>query len=306
MLKVDAERWLSEPQVQHKATELYQRIVDEDIDGLNFSLQRLSLPAQEVVRYLLLKEIEQQKIPLSTRMALFIERQKLISPTYHILQRGDGYEFSVPAFNYPAVAFRLLKRWQNDKDTLAFVLDAEREKLDLQQWLTGDEYELKEREALLIRELGGLSSSAVKVLVEQITLEAVISWLPSSQVMVRLAQVSQDREVYRLLWLMKVDFSIESELIRLANSRENFALEQVMLAAGSNPSLKNLAIQKLTQLKPMPTKVKAFLVTLMSGSDDARFVANELMRHGYSTWLEELVATNQSVHTNAILSVIAQ
>ena len=79
-----------------------------------------------------------------------------------------------------------------------------------------------------------------------------------------------------------------------------------MLAASNNPSLKNLAIKELIQLKPIPIKVKQFLVTLMSGSDDARFVANELVRHGYSTWLEELVATDQSVHTNIILSVIAQ
>ena len=32
------------------------------------------------------------------------------------------------------------------------------EELNLKQWLTGDEYELKEREDLLIRELDGLSS----------------------------------------------------------------------------------------------------------------------------------------------------
>lgn len=306
MLKLDAEQWLSEPQLQHKTTELYQRIIDEDIDGLNFALQRLSLPAQEVVRYLLLKKVEQQKIPLSTRMALFVEQQKLISPTYHIIQRGDGYELSVPAFNYPAIAFRLLKHWQNNKDTLAFILDAEREDLNLKQWLTGDEYELKEREDLLIRELDTLSPNAVNVLVKQITSEVVISWLPSSQVMVRLAQVSQNKEIYRLLWLMRVDFAIESELIRLAKSQKSSALEQVMLAASSNPGLKNLAIKELTRLKPMPAQVKQFLVALMSGSDDARFVANELVRHGYSTWLEELVATNQSIHANIILSVIAQ
>lgn len=306
MLKIDAEQWLNEPQLQHKVAELYQRIIDEDIDGLNFALQRLSLPAQEAVRYLLLKKVEQQKIPLSTSLALFVEQQKLISPTYHIVQRGDGYELSVPAFNYPSIAFRLLKHWQDNKDTLVFVLDAERGELNLKQWLTGDEYELKEREDILIRELDGLSSHAVRVLTEQITSEAVISWLPSSKVMVRLAQVSHNKEIYRLLWLMKVDFTIESELIRLAQSKESFDLEQVMLAASNNPSLKNLAIKELIQLKPIPIKVKQFLVTLMSGSDDARFVANELVRHGYSTWLEELVATDQSVHTNIILSVIAQ
>ena len=50
-------------------------------------------------------------------------------PTYQVLERGDGYEFSVPAFNYPAIAHRLLKQWQQDQSTLAFVLEAERGEL---------------------------------------------------------------------------------------------------------------------------------------------------------------------------------
>lgn len=299
------EQWLQEPQVHDKVAELLSLAIEDDIDGLNFALQRLSLPVQEVSRYLLLKKIEDQNLIMTPKMALFVEQQKSMVPTYQLLERGEGYEFTVPAFNYPAIANRLLKQWHQDQSTLAFVLEAERGELVLKQWLQGSEYQVQAREALLIRELDSLSPEAITRLCQQLTREAVISWLPSSAVMVRLAQVSEDPEVYKLLWLMKADFNSESELVRLAKVGNDFSLNQVIQAA-QNPSLKEVAITELTKIRPMSKEVKEFLITRMAISDDARFIAGELARQGYSSWLEELASTNQKVNSRAILSVIGQ
>ncbi|WP_333706170.1 hypothetical protein, partial [Vibrio hepatarius] len=248
------EQWLQEPQVHDKVAELLSLAIEDDIDGLNFALQRLSLPVQEVSRYLLLKKIEDQNLIMTPKMALFVEQQKSMVPTYQLLERGDGYEFTVPAFNYPAIANRLLKQWQQDQSTLAFVLDAERGELNLKQWLQGSEYQVQTREALLIRELDSLSPEAVTRLSEQLTKAAVVSWLPSSAVMVRLAQVSEDPEVYKLLWLMKADFNSEAELVRLAKVGNEFSLNQV-IQASHNPSLKEVAITELTKVRPMSPEV---------------------------------------------------
>ncbi|EEX95532.1 hypothetical protein VIOR3934_17237 [Vibrio orientalis CIP 102891 = ATCC 33934] len=299
------EQWLQEPQVHDKIAELLQFVVEDDIDGLNFALQRLALPVQEVSRYLLLKKIEDQNLILTPKMALFVEQQKSMVPTYQVLERGDGYEFSVPAFNYPVIAHRLLKQWQQDQSTLAFVLEAERGELVLKDWLKGSEYQVQAREALLIRELDSLSLEAVKGLTDQLTQEAVTSWLPSSEVMVRLAQVSESAEVYKLLWLMKADFNSERELVRLARVGNEFSLNQVMQAA-SNPSLKERAITELTKVRPMSPEVQNFLVARMTTSDDAKFIAGELASQGYSSWLEELANSNQRVNSRAILSVLSQ
>lgn len=299
------EQWLQEPQVHDKVAELLQFVVEDDIDGLNFALQRLALPVQEVSRYLLLKKIEDQNLILTPKMALFVEQQKSMVPTYQVLERGDGYEFSVPAFNYPAIANRLLKQWHQDQSTLAFVLDAERKELILKDWLKGTEYQVQAREALLIRELDSLSPEAVKGLTDQLTQEAVTSWLPSSEVMVRLAQVSESAEVYKLLWLMKADFNSERELVRLARVGNEFSLNQVMQAA-SNPSLKERAITELTKVRPMSPQVQDFLIARMAASDDAKFIAGELASQGYSSWLEELASSNQRVNSRAILSVLSQ
>lgn len=299
-----AEQWLRSEQIHQKVGELLQYVIEDSIDSLDFSLERLALPQQEVARYLLLKKLEQQNIILTPKMAIFVEEQKRKIPTYQILERNDGYEFSVPAFNYPAVANRLMKRWEQDQSTLDFVLKAERNELDLKTWLSGSEYQKKTREALLIRELDSLSPNAITTLTNQLTDELVTSWLPSTQVMVRLAQVSEDPQVYKLLWLMKTDDVSRGELDRLAMVADEFALQQIMLAT-HNPSLKQQALRNLTRIKPMSTDVKAFLISRMALKEDVTFVARELANQGYTSWLEELVTQDKSVKDRAILQVLS-
>ncbi|NVD08136.1 hypothetical protein FCU94_14745 [Vibrio sp. JPW-9-11-11] len=305
MQSQQVEQWLQEPKVQDKVAELLQFAIEDDVDGLNFALQRLAFPMQEVARFMLLKKIEDHHLVLTSQMALFIEQQKAMVPTYQILERGEGYEFSIPAFNYPAIANRLLKQWRQDQSTFDFVLAAERQELVLKEWLSGSDYQVQTREALLIRELDSLSPAAVAYLTQQLTQEAVTSWLPSSPVMVRLAQVSNDPSVYKLLWLMKANFHSEQELIRLAQVGDAFSLNQV-IAAARNPSLKQRAILELTKVRPMTEPVKAFLISKMSLSEDARFIAGELASHGHTPWLQELVSSDQSVNRRAITSVIGQ
>tara|TARA_Y100001956_G_scaffold66175_1_gene67581 strand:+ start:307 stop:1224 length:918 start_codon:yes stop_codon:yes gene_type:complete len=305
MAPARVELLLEDEQIHQKVAQLLQYAIEDNIDSLNFALERLSLPQQEVSRYLLLNKIEQQQIILTPKMALFVEQQKALVPTYQVLERGDGYEFSVPAFNYPAIASRLLKQWRQDQSTLDFVLKAERGELDLKQWLSGNDYQVQTREALLVRELDSLSPEAVTQLAQQLTDSAVVSWLPSSEVMVRLAQVSESADVYKLVWLMRADFNSQQELTRLASVGDEFSIHQIMQAS-QNPSLKEHALKELTRIKPMSNDVKAFLIDRMALKDDAPFVAQELARQGYSNWLEELASHNQKVRSSAILSVLAK
>ena len=123
--------------------------------------------------------------------------------------------------------------------------------------------------------------------------------------MVRLAQVSEDPDIYKLLWLMKADHHSENELARLANVGDKFALSQVMNAT-SNPSLKEQALLELTRVKPMSEEVKEFLVSRMSITDEAPLVARELAAQGYRGWLEELLSSNQQVKSNAISQVLSR
>ena len=290
---------LEDEQVHQKVAELLQYAVEGNIDSLNFALERLSLSQQEVTRYLLLSKIEAQNLILTPKMALFVERQQAMVPIYQILERGDGYEFSVPAFNYPAIANRLLNRWKQDQSTLDFVMKAERGELQLKEWLSGSDYKVQTREALLIRELDSLSPDAVSALSHQLTQEAVTSWLPSSAVMVRLAQVSEDSQVYKLLWLMRADFNSYRELSRLATRADSFSIEQLMLAT-QNPSLKEKAFQELASIKPLTQDIREFLVGKMAIKEDASIVANELARQGYRSWLKDLASSNKKVRSNAI------
>ncbi|TOK77773.1 hypothetical protein [Vibrio parahaemolyticus] len=297
------EQWLQDTQIQTKVSELLEYVVRDEVDSLKFSLDRLAFPQQEVVRFRLLEKLEQQNIILTPRMALFVESQVRLTPTYQMLERGDGYEFSVPAFNYPAIASRLIKRWKQDQSTLDFVLQAERKELNLQQWLTGTSQQIQTRESLLIRELDSLSPSALKALTTQLTQANVTSWLPSTAVVVRMAQVSQDKAMYDLLWRMRADYNSQQELKRLADAGDAFSLQQLMNAT-INPSLKPHAIRLLTKSNPLSPEVKQFLIAKMALSEDATLVARQLAQQGHQIWLEELISSNRQVKARQIEQVL--
>ncbi len=298
------EQWLQDAQMQAKVSELLEYVVRDEVDSLKFSLDRLALPQQEVVRLGLLEKLEQQDVILTPRMALFVESQSRITPTYQVLERGDGYEFSVPAFNFPAVASRLIKRWKQGQSTLDFVLRAERKELDLSDWLSGTtSQQIQAREALLIRELDSLSPSALNALTVQLTEIDVTSWLPSTAVIARLAQVSQDEAVYDLLWRMRADYNSYAELKRLAKIGDSFSLKQLMNST-VNPTLKADAISLLTKANPLSPDVKQFLVGKMALSEEAALVARELAQQGHTDWLKELVAGNYQVNARQIEQVL--
>lgn len=292
---------LQDVTLQHKVDQLYDYAIQDNIDALNFALQRLALPQQEAARFLLFQKMEQQGLSLSSSLVDFVQLQNRILPVYQITEKGDGYEFSVPAFNYSSIGLRLLKHWKQDQRAVDFVLRAELKELNLKEWLSGPES--LSHEKLLIQELDRLSVGAIQALVNQLTNVKVTSWLPSSAVMVRLAQISQNQEIYKLLWLMRADTAIESELDRLSKRHDKFAISQLMLAA-QNPRLKDQAIRDLAQINPMSEEVKTFLVGRLSDDDDVVSVASTLVEQGQQSWLQELLDSNKQVKANAIMQVL--
>lgn len=212
----ERELWLAEPQTQQKAEELYLLALHNEVDRLQFNLQRISYPAQEVVRFLLLQKFEQGQLILTEELAVFIAAQKSQTPNYLIAERGDGYEFSVPAFDYAAIAHRLLKQAQQQQDIMMFVLQAENGELNLREWISGSSAQSVDvRQRLLLTELHRLSPQAMERLIAQITTEQVTSWLPSATVMVQFARRSQSHALYQRLWLMKANDEIRQEVARL-------------------------------------------------------------------------------------------
>ncbi|MCD6678458.1 hypothetical protein [Vibrio cholerae] len=299
----ERELWLAESQTQQKVEELYLLALHNEVDRLQFNLQRISYPAQEVVRFLLLQKFEQGQLILTEELAVFIAAQKSQTPNYLIAERGDGYEFSVPAFDYAAIAHRLLKQAQQQQDIVMFVLQAENGELNLREWLSGSLAQSEARQRLLLTELHRLSPQAMERLIGQITTEQVTSWLPSATVMVQLARHSQSHALYQRLWLMKANDDIRQEVARLAAQADAFAKQQLMLAV-ENPSLKQEALQALVEIRPMSMEVEQFLIEKLGQSENASQVASMLAQSGYQGWLQELVSSNHAVKQQAILAVL--
>ncbi len=65
MVPTARQQLLHDHQLQQKVAELVEMAVKDDTDALSFALQRLALPQQEAVRYLLLQHLEQSRLILS-------------------------------------------------------------------------------------------------------------------------------------------------------------------------------------------------------------------------------------------------
>ncbi|WCE29654.1 hypothetical protein [Vibrio sp. SCSIO 43137] len=310
MLPHTRQMWVADQLVNDKTAEFKEYARLGEVDKLVAEMDKLFLAQQEAVRFLLLQQIEKEEMLITPELADYIKSLSLIPPAYQLRHIGDGYEFTTPAFAYPSIANRILRKWQYEQKILNFVLAAERKELHLETWLNeGSSTETKLREKLLIEEMDGLSPPAIEYLVEQIVQSdnKIIFWLPSNQVMTRLARESEDPRVYKLLWRMRTDKNSQQELFRLMEIGDEFSNKLIMDAA-SNPTLHNEVIKYLASKRPLTEEIKAFFIERLSvkEAEQATAVAQELSSQGYSSWLKMLQETNTSVNSKAIKQVTAE
>lgn len=296
---------LVDQQLNKKVDELHQYLIDGDIITLNFSLNRLSMPQQEAVRFMLVKQIEQQLI-LDPKGTIWLREQLAIHPTYTIKQAGNGYVVTKLAFDYSSIASRVLNQMSKDQQVLDFILAAEEHKLVLSEWLVGEPHQVRVRQSIVLAELDSLTPEALNYLVSQITDGSLSVWLPTTEVMVRLAQISQNSDVYKILWKMRTDQYSVAELGRLSNiAPDPFAIQQLM-SATNNPSLKQSAFASLAQLHPLPQDVQQFLLAKIDHIQDGGAVAMHLANYGHQSWLESLPITRNKVRKQHVRLALSQ
>lgn len=301
-----AKSLLVDAQLKKKVDELHQYLIDGDIITLNFSLNRLSMPQQEAVRFMLLQQIEQQKLILDPKGTIWLRAQLTKHPTYMIKEQGDGYVVTKLAFDYSSIASRVLNQMSKDQQVLDFILAAEEHSLVLSEWLVGDPHEVRVRQSIVLAELDSLTPEALAYLSGQITDGPISVWLPTTEIVVRLAQLSQDPAVYKILWKMRTDQHSISELTRLSRlAPDKFATDQ-LIAATSNPSLKQSAFASLAQLHPLPSDVEQFLLAKLSHIQDGGAVALHLANYGHGSWLESLSNSRNKVRKQHVRFALSQ
>lgn len=303
MTQDDVSAWLVDAQVQISVEQLYQDAVKDDATKIQDTLQRMPLPKQEVVRFLLLKKIENEQLVLTPRLAIFIQSQKNHQPIYQAVEISDDYSTEYPVFNASLIANRLIRTWKQDQTNIDFIIAAESGDLQLATWMQGDAFQQKQREELFLNEVESLSPSALHSLSEQLVGPGVVKWLPSSRVVIKLAQLTEDPRLYDLLWKMKVnDYSIK-EVSRLAQQADAFSIQQLMNAT-KNPALKSDAIAGLVRLQPMPESVETFLVEKLKQNSDGLMVARALSDSAHHSWLISLLQQGQISHAQDLLKSV--
>lgn len=301
MTQSEVSSWLNNPNAQSSADHLYQLALQDKVPEIQSSLDSTPLPKQEVVRYLLLKKIEDGRLVLSSRLAIFIQSQQTLSPRYQVTESGDGYSVTLPAFNASLVATRLVSDWEQDQTNIDFIIKAENNQLQLANWLQGDAYHIQQKEDLFLKEADSLSLQALQHLSNQLVGNSIVKWLPSTSIVIKLAQLTDDERLYSLLWKMKADEKSIQELQRLAEVGDEFALQQIMNAT-QNPTIKSIAINHLVGIKPMTTQVQAFLVDKLNHNRDGLMVAQALSSTEHHDWLISLLQSGQVSQSQTLLN----
>lgn len=295
--------WFTNPKVQSSVEQIYQLALQDQVPEIQTSLDGMPMPRQEVVRYLFLKKVEDTRLVLSPRLAIFIQSHQTRQPLYQYSESGEGYSVTLPAFNASLVANRLINHWKLDQTTLDFIIEAENNQLQLANWLQGDDYQVKQKEALFVTEADSLSPQALQFLSNQLVGNS-LNWLPTTPIVIKLAQLTKDERLYNLLWKMKGDDHSLKEIQRLAQQADPFSLQQVMNAT-HNPAIKPIALKQLTSIKPMPESVQTFLIERLNHSGDGLLVAQTLSESEHYDWLVSLLESGQVSQSQALLKSIA-
>lgn len=290
----ERQQLLDDAHVKSAAENISSLVLSGHSDQAQFQLQRIKFPQQEAVRFLTLKAIASKEPTYTSDLAVFLDQQKKVAPTLTYVEKGEGFQFSAPAYAYQIVAQRMLDEWRLNEKVMHFYIGVETEELELRSWLSGDATVVAQRERLLIESVHSLSSDGLQFLIDQITGPRITAWLPSSNVMVALASVSKDQDLYALLWKMKADGNINSELDRLGHQDSDFAHHQLMVAS-DNPSLSQRSLHLLSRYATTSPEVEDFLVGKMRNQQQAKIISDSLNFYGHSNWLQQLVQDNPSI-----------
>lgn len=292
--------WLHDPQAQDLVDHIYKDVLLDKPDAVQTALQAIPLPTQETVRFLLLKKMETEGIVLTSEMADFIQTIQQHPPIYMVSEHGNDYIANMPVLNSSLVAHRLLINWQQDQARSEFLIAVEKHDLNFLSWLKSHPEQIQVRENILLSEADDLSPEALQYLVEQLVGTPIIEWVPSSKVVVKLAQLTLDERLYRLLWKMKVESATNKEIKRLAKVGDDFSINQLILAT-QNPTLKPAAIESLIQIRPVTPTIKDFLLKELNSESDRVVIAQQLMASAHRDWLMDLLENNKINNAQSLL-----
>ncbi|EAR55902.1 hypothetical protein SKA34_17075 [Photobacterium sp. SKA34] len=260
-----------------------------DFQSLEILLDQLPALTQEVARSQLIQYASEVRQFNAARIAWLTIQAERQSP-FTITEQGDGYTVQRMAFFYSNQANGLLREWKKELVSHHAVINLERGKLTLSEWLKGDLEQQQKRSKVIVRAIPQLSNSAIDVLVEQFHSDPKLLWLPDNSIIAVLAAYTDDSQLYDLLWRRRTDQYSLAEIQRLSITPASDFVVSQLIAATSNPSLKEPAYRALTSFNPLPEMAKSFLQIQLGDQIERSLITPYLMKQGHDHWLQQLLA----------------
>lgn len=238
----------------------------------------LATQSREQREYLLLQLLRsiQVTLPVSPELHAWVAEQADKAPEWLVEQRVDGFLVQQPAYDFAARARLLLGQWQQ----LAWRVDY-RQQLEQGTFVFKSIYyrgnpELARQQQALLQVLDQLPVSLLQR--EGRTLAAQNIYLPDNRLLSYLLQRTGEPALYSRLWRQPVDQDALAALATIKRFHQGSEASEPLIAASTNPYLKEPALRQLTALYPLPPQARSYLLGELANRQYGSLAANLLMK----------------------------
>ncbi len=305
MQKQQVEQLLVDEQIKQQVKRFYRDLIAGDIERFNHSFAHLSKLQKEALRFLLIQKMEHNRRCLKPETLTWLKQQLAIRPTYMMVEQGGSYVVRTFAFDYPRTASRILRKIEKQQQQSKFILKAEKHKLVLSEWLVGEPHEIRSRCSVVLSELNNLTPEALDVIASQVINQSSLVWLPTTEVMSKLARTSQREDIYQILWKMRADRHVIDEVDRLTEMTATPFVIKQLISATNNPLLKQKALAGLARNYASSQDAQQFLLAKLNDHVDGKAVAIHLLNYSDISQLEKLSTRVNNTGKRNIQSALA-
>lgn len=235
---------------------LTARLQQGQLAALDTFLDSLPSAQSEPLRWWLLQGLSGSERPAAPTRTWVAAQSKRV-PSTLTSQTQDGFLVSLPRYDYPALARRLLQSWQQLDWQGQYGYELAAGKLNLRSIYRWNNPNLERQQSALLAALAQ-APNPVRLQLAQAVARTPL-YLPDNRLIYTLLDYTGSSELFFTLWRRPVDDDSLRALALVSRFHEGNAAGELLLSAAAEPGLNSAAMLALGALHPLPDPVRSYL-----------------------------------------------